>query len=262
MKKCLESFAGASAKRFMTRLPVTPETTFRRFIQRREQIEGDVCGLEAACISVRDVVTQAAESGLARKDLRFFARRKPRRIAPCDQARRNGFGVTLHSEDLPVCFQLKRRKKQSGRVDVGITVHLAEAQKFSLFESGNHPKHSRLLAKTHMVLKPYHIEAVRTLILLAELDDGVGPFAGARIRQTSRLHGAEAQCVTTAPGKLFDRETALKIRDTVLLDMRLIRFGREQRIHKSFILLFGQGAIQVILAAVKGLAIARSAKYD
>ena len=62
-----------------------------------------------------------------------------------------------------------------------------------------------------MVLEADEVVAVGAEIFLAQLHDGPGHLAGARIAQADGLHGAEAEGVAAAAGGLFDGQAAFEV---------------------------------------------------
>ncbi len=155
-----------------------------------------------------------------------------------------------------------RRKYQASRateawaqakrnIDVGVPVHLPVAEEFGMLEPRNHAQHPRLLAKTHVVLKAHKVVASRACILLPELHHRVGAPSSARIRQAHRLHGSETQGIAAAPGDFLDRQARLEVSRMVLLDMRGHARGGEQGVDEGLVLIFVEGAIQIVARAVR-----------
>ena len=62
-----------------------------------------------------------------------------------------------------------------------------------------------------VVLEADEVVGVGAEVLLAELDDGVGPAAGFGVGEADGLHGAEAEGVAAAAGGLFDGEAAFEV---------------------------------------------------
>ena len=110
--------------------------------------------------------------------------------------------------------------KQRGRVDVRVAMDLAVAQKLGVFEAGNQPHDALLFAEPQMVLKADQVVTIGAKILLSELHRRPGTAAGARVGESHRLHGAEAQRIAPAPGDLFDRQAGFEVRD-IVRDVRL-----------------------------------------
>jgi hypothetical protein len=80
-----------------------------------------------------------------------------------------------------------------------------------VFQAGDEAQDAGLVAELEVVLEADEVVAVGAQVLLAELDDGVGPAAGLGIGEADGLHGAEAEGVAAAAGGLFDGQTALRI---------------------------------------------------
>ena len=108
-------------------------------------------------------------------------------------------------------FELEGFGEQRGGVDVGVAVDLTVAEEGGVFEAGDEAEDAGLLTELEVVLEADEIVAVGAEVLLAELDDGVGPAAGLRVREAGGLHGAEAEGVAAAAGGLFDGEAAFEV---------------------------------------------------
>jgi len=81
------------------------------------------------------------------------------------------------------------------RVDVGVAVDLAVAQEGGVFEAGNEAEDARLFAELEVILEADQIVGVRAEVLLAELDDGVGPAAGSWVGEARRASwGRSGEC--------------------------------------------------------------------
>ena len=113
-----------------------------------------------------------------------------------------------------------------------------------------------------MVLEAHEVEALGAQVFLAELHHGVGPAAGARIGEAHGLHGAEAQRVAAAARQFLDGQAGLEVRRRVLRDVRRRRLALEQRIHEALVLFAVERAVQVVVRAAGGLAVARSPEGD
>src|SRR5206468_2741710 len=106
-------------------------------------------------------------------------------------------------------------------------------------------------------LKPDEVVTVGSLVLLPKLNDRISPAACSRIVQSRRLHRPEAKSILASPGSLFDGQAAFEVRRFVFLDMWLVGFRPQQRFDERLVLLFVEWAIDVIVRAVEGFAIAR-----
>ncbi len=128
-------------------------------------------------------------------------------------------------------------------------MNLPVAQEARIFEAGNQPQHTRLLAKLQMILEADQVITVSAQILLAQLHHGPGRLAGARIAQAHRLHRAKAQRISPPPGKNFDGQTALEVIRS-LPCLCFSRLSRQQRIQKAIELRAVHRAINVIRRAL------------
>ena len=121
----------------------------------------------------------------------------------------------------------------------------AETQELRARESGNQLKHAALLPGAKPGLKSHQVPHLPCLVLAAQLQYCIGPFAGARITQTDRLHWAETQRVIPARCHHFDRQAALEVRDVFPLVTR-VDVGRAQCAQERAVLFRAERAVQVI----------------
>ena len=80
--------------------------------------------------------------------------------------------------------------------------------------------------------------------------------------ESHRLHGAEAQRIAAAPRDLFDGQAGFEIADGIFGDMRGDALRREQLVDEALVLLAIERAIQVVVRAVGGFAVARRPEGD
>src|SRR5919108_5912251 len=141
--------------------------------------------------------------------------------------------------------ELQRVAQQLGRVDIRVAVHAAEAQKFSLFQAWDEPKHALLLGVSHLRLKTHQVKSAAHLVLAAQLRDSVKVAASLTIDQSHRPHRSISERIETAAGDLFDGQTGLKIA-RLLERMEGNHRGMSQRFVEAQVLLFAVRAIQVV----------------
>src|SRR5271165_1876564 len=106
---------------------------------------------------------------------------------------------------------------------------LSVTQKLGVFQTGNQPQNTRLLAEFEVVLEAYHIVGVSPQILLAQLYHSVGGTSCSGIAQTHRLHWPEAQRVAATTCYLLDRQTAFEVVQLFPI-LRLHRLRFQQRV--------------------------------
>jgi len=140
-----------------------------------------------------------------------------------------------------------------GRVDEGVAVDLAEALEVGALEAGDHAQHPLLLAPLHARLEAHQVQLALRQVLLAELDDGVGPPAVGAV-EAHRLHGAVAQGVLAAARQLLDGQAPLE-EDRPLELVRDDDLGLGDGALERQVLLAVERCVQVVLAAT--LAVAR-----
>src|SRR6476620_11293506 len=146
-------------------------------IERRKQVERDVCRLVMTGIRSGDVGRQRPERSLTRKRPRLLAREKCRRIAPGKESGGDRLDITFNAGDLSgkeyfrTGFQLQRRSEQTRRVYVSVAVDLTVAHEFRFRPTRNQAKHARLLTELQVILEADQIVAFRAKIFLPQLYD-------------------------------------------------------------------------------------------
>ena len=219
-----------------------------------EEAEGDVRGLVALGIAPRDVAAERSESGILGQGHRLLA---PRAQARPD-ARQETRGGRLHvsfdprhlarEEEPRAPSRLESRLQAGRRVHVGVAVDHPVAHELGLLEAGNHAQDSLLLAPLELGLEADDREVAGRQVVLAELHDRVGAAARARIHESHRLHGAEAQGIQAAAGDDLDGQAALEEALVLeLVDARALR--RRERLVESPVLRLGHRAVDVVVAA-------------
>ena len=113
---------------------------------------------------------------------------------------------------------------------------LAEAEELGVLEAGDQAQDARLFAELHVVLEADQVEALGAQVFLAELHDGPGAAAGARVGQAHGLHGAEAQGVAAAARDLFDGQAGFEVGGVVFGDVGGDGLGFEQLVDETLVL--------------------------
>ena len=139
---------------------------------------------------------------------------------------------------------------------------LAEAQELGVLEARDQAQDARLLAELHVVLKSDQVEALGAQIFLAKLHDGPGTAAGARVVEAHRLHGAEAQRVAAAARDLLDRQAGLEVAGVVFGNVGGDGVGLQQLVDEMLVLVAVERAVEVVVGAVGGFAVARGPEGD
>ena len=106
-----------------------------------------------------------------------------------------------------------------------------------------------LLAIFQLGLEADHVEQRAERVVLAQLHDGVGPLAGARIGQADRLHRPEAQGLAPALGHHLDRQAALEIGRVALPLLELGLLAASSASTKASYCVLVQRAVDVVGAA-------------
>ena len=83
--------------------------------------------------------------------------------------------------DVGLRLQAKFAVQQPGRIDEAVAVDAAEPRELGIFEAGDGAEDADLLAMLQLGLEADHVPQGAERIVLAQLDDGIGPAAGARI---------------------------------------------------------------------------------
>ena len=124
----------------------------------------------------------------------------------------------------------------------------AEPREFGVLKPGNRAEYPDLLAMPELCLKPHHVEQGAQLVVLPQLNHGVGLFVAlVGVGQPHGLHRAMAQRFDAAFGHDFDGEATVEIRD-VFPVFEGGFFASDQRLHKREIPVAIEGAIEVVAA--------------
>src|ERR1700731_1346114 len=102
-----------------------------------------------------------------------------------------------------------------------------------------------------MILETDEVVAVGAEVLLAKLDDRVGPPTCPRIGEAYGLHWAEAQTVAAPVRGLFNGKTAFEVLELfggagdreLFRFLRLDGFGGREGLYEAVVLFFGEGAV-------------------
>ena len=152
----------------------------------------------------------------------------------------------------------------AGRVEIGVAVHHAVAQKFRVLKSRDHTENSSLLGKGQMRLKSHEVVHSSLFVLLAELNDRVRLLAYALVDKSDGLERSEEKRVLAASCHYLDRHTALEHLDVLLLlvAVKLLEFcffSGHKCLPESVVLLLIHRAVDVIRIA---LVVARGKESD
>ncbi len=174
----------------------------------------------------RDVGAKGAQGRFPREGPGPLATGHGRGVPAGGQAGGDGFHVALHAgnlareEDARLLPQLQRGGEQRRRVDICVAVDLPEAQELRPLQAGDQPKDASLLGILQRVLEAHQVVAGGAQVLLAQLHDGVGPAAGARVAEAHGLHGAKSQRVAAAARQFLDGQAGFEVRN-IAGDVRL-----------------------------------------
>ena len=135
-------------------------------------------------------------------------------------------------------------------------MHHAIAGKLGVLQAGNHAENALLLAEFQAGLEPHQVVHRARRVILAQLHNGIGLLARARINQPNGLHRPKGQHHVPAARHAFHRHTAFKYH-ILLKAMDGRGFGAQKRLHKGVILLTVHRAIEIIIPAI----IARGAEH-
>ena len=240
-------------------------------LRRRHQAEIDVHGLETVGRrAAGDVAQQGAQRRGIRRRREGPSQPLGRRHAPGEQADRRALDIALDAGDLAgeaqpgIGLQAQAFVQQFRAVQEGVAVDAAEPGEARLLQPRNRPEDFGLGAVLQLGLEADHVEQGAERIVLAQLDDGMGAAAGARVGQADRFHRAEAQGLPAARRHDLDRQAAFEIGRVLLpvLEFRLV--AGEQGVDEAFVLRLVQRAVDVGpgVAAGARLVVARLAPGD
>ena len=142
-------------------------------------------------------------------------------------------------------LQPQKLVQQHRTFDERVFMNASQSCKFSFFQPGNHSENPFLLAVLHFGLKTDHVAQRVFLVVLPQLNHGVGFFAVVRIRQADRFHRAENQRFDTSFGHYFNRQAAVKILCLFkIVKLDFLRF--QQFVDKAVIFFFRKRAVDVV----------------
>ncbi len=158
---------------------------------------------------------------------------------------------------------MQRGREQRRRVDVGVAVDLAEAQKLGAFEARNQAQNARLFGEFQVILKAHQVETVGAQVFLAQAArrrrgggrcaDRSGPPAS---------WGRSAECRGRAAPAL---RWAGRLRNSGVSSSGMCGgngVGAEQRVDEAVVLVAIERAVQIVVGAVDGFAVARGPEGD
>ena len=127
-------------------------------------------------------------------------------------------------------------------------MHHAVAQKFRVFQRGNHGKHPLLLGEFQIRLKPDQVVRCARNVLLAQLQNGVRALS-VLIVQPHGLEHAEAQRIPAA--RRHDLDGHAPLEDLALFELvRHRTLGGNERVDERLVLLLIHRAVDVIALAL------------
>ena len=138
--------------------------------------------------------------------------------------------------------------EQLGRVDERVAVEPTKPREFGLLQSRNGAEQVHLGAIFELGLEAHHIPQGAERIVLAQLDNRIGPATGARIIKADRLHRTIAQCVDTAFRHNLDRHAAFEIGRVLFPVAKLGFLAIDQALMESEILLLVHRAVDIVIA--------------
>src|ERR1700719_3668563 len=130
-----------------------------RLIEGRQKIERDIRRLVIRGIRSRNVSAQRSDRAFTRKRPDCFGRRHLNRMPSGNQARGDRLDVALNARNLTgekylgTRSKLQRCAEQRRPIDVCVAVNLSVSDELGFVEARDHLKNSRLICKTHVVLK-------------------------------------------------------------------------------------------------------------
>jgi hypothetical protein len=132
-----------------------------------------------------------------------------------------------------------------GTVDIGVTVHHAEANELGVLESWNHAQDARLFGPFQLGLKADQAVVIPRQRILPQLNGRVRVASRSWVREAHRLHRAKAKRVVPAMCHHFDWQAALE----ELLLVEVVngrRFCRRHRLIKRLVLVARHRTVQII----------------
>ena len=170
-----------------------------------------------------------------------------------DEATGDGADIAFGAGDLPgeeevvAPAELHGGLQVAGGVDEGVAVHLAMPHELGGFQAGDEAQDPLLLAPAQIGLKADHVVQGRGAVVLAKLDHGVGPAAGARVDEAHRLEGAKGQRLLPPSRQLFHGQTGFEKAGVLLFKgPQGDGLGGQQFLDKAMVFLFGHGTVEIV----------------
>ena len=123
----------------------------------------------------------------------------------------------------------------------------AKPRKFGIFEAGDHAKDAHLLGVLELGLKANHVPKCTQRIVLAQLNDGIGPAPSFGIIKPDRLHWAITQRINPALRHDFNRHTAIEIGRVGFPFLKFGFFASDECSVERKILLLIHWAVDIVL---------------
>ncbi len=146
-------------------------------------------------------------------------------------------------------------------------MHLAVTHELGLLQPGDHAENALLFRVGQVGLEADQIVQAAGQVVLAQLDHGERPPAGARVLQAHGAHGAVGQRHFTPAGYHLHRQAALEILvpagphtliELLLEGAQLDAFGAGQGFAEAVVFFLGEGAVDVILVRLEAFGVAGS----
>ncbi|CAN4008652.1 DUF998 domain-containing protein, partial [Dysosmobacter welbionis] len=212
--------------------------------------EVDIHGLEHRDGGIGHIQPQSADGGLPGEIDGRPAGQAPSGLHPHQKAGGGGLHISLHAGHLAgkgepgLRFQPVVPVQQPGRVQKGIPVHDAVAQKLCVVEGGDHGEHPPLLREFQVGLEAHQVVHRAVGVVSPQLHHGVGLLSRAGILQPPGLQGAVAEGIVAPAGHDLHGHTALKYH-LVLKAVDRGLLGRGQLLPEGVVLLLGHGAVDI-----------------
>jgi hypothetical protein len=189
---------------------------------------------------MRHIVRQRADCRRLRRRYDGLALDERRGRQACHQSGRRRFYVALDTRHLAGKQQrwtrthLPRIGQHRGAVDVGVSVHHAEANELGALETRNEAQHALLFAPLQLRLETHQAEMIAGDVVLTQLHHRVRRRGRCEDRQADRLHRTEAGVSTPAMRHDFDGQAAFEeLLFVEIVDRRRLRM--DHRVWKSVI---------------------------
>ena len=185
-------------------------------------------------------------------------------VDSCQPSHRGGIRIALDTDQLSrkeegaARLELEGIAQQLGRIDKGVAMQAAVAQKLRLLKTGNHAKHPLLLPVGQFSLESHEVVTGAMGVFRPELYHSIGSLTRLGILKAHRLQRTELHSLAAPFGHHLDGDTTFEV-GGLFEFFRLDFLSRKQRVIEGVI---GRLVHRTVEIVIPTLVITGCEKYD